>query len=167
MLVFHGSYTKIEQIDLNLGRKQVDFGIGFYTTTLREQAEKWALNVTCNSAKMPIVNVYDFKDSDRLLHKVFDGYSREWLEFVIFCRTNEVFSFAEQFDVIFGNIADDRVMEEINRFIELWKLGRADELAIANTLRQLSYQDENNQYCFKTAKSLDYVQFVEAYKVKP
>lgn len=42
MLVFHSSDKTIDKIDLSVGRKQVDFGQGFYVTTLREQAENWA-----------------------------------------------------------------------------------------------------------------------------
>lgn len=42
MLVYHGSTIKLEKPDLKLGRHNLDFGKGFYTTTLKKQAEKWA-----------------------------------------------------------------------------------------------------------------------------
>ena len=41
MILYHGSDTVIKAPDLLHSRKNVDFGIGFYTTPLREQAVKW------------------------------------------------------------------------------------------------------------------------------
>lgn len=41
MILYHGSYLEIPYPDLSHSREKVDFGQGFYTTPLREQAEKW------------------------------------------------------------------------------------------------------------------------------
>ena len=38
MLLFHGSYTKVESIDLNQCLKGKDFGKGFYLTSDPNQA---------------------------------------------------------------------------------------------------------------------------------
>jgi len=43
MLVYHGSTKEIQKPDLNYGRFNLDFGNGFYVTTISEQAEKWAM----------------------------------------------------------------------------------------------------------------------------
>ncbi len=42
MTVYHGSYTAIEKPSIIKGRNTKDFGIGFYCTLIREQAERWA-----------------------------------------------------------------------------------------------------------------------------
>ena len=42
MIVYHGSYIEIKNPNLNNGRYNLDFGNGFYVTTMQEQAEKWA-----------------------------------------------------------------------------------------------------------------------------
>ena len=42
MLVYHGSYMKIPNPDIGYGRFNLDFGKGFYVTTLQTQADKWA-----------------------------------------------------------------------------------------------------------------------------
>ena len=70
MLVYHGSTVKIEKPDLTIGRHNLDFGKGFYTTTLKDQAEKWAKRkvtadklINNNSQAQPIVNVYEFTRS--------------------------------------------------------------------------------------------------------
>ena len=41
MIVYHGSYLEIELPDLAHSRSNVDFGPGFYTTPIYNQAEKW------------------------------------------------------------------------------------------------------------------------------
>jgi len=51
MLVYHGSTVKIEKPDLTIGRYNLDFGKGFYTTTLKEQSEKWAKRKTIECLK--------------------------------------------------------------------------------------------------------------------
>lgn len=42
MILFHGSDKVVEKPETNFGRKKVDFGQGFYLTSLHEQAVKWA-----------------------------------------------------------------------------------------------------------------------------
>lgn len=54
MKLFHGSYTKVDNPTVNAGRRNLDFGVGFYVTNLRSQAEKWAHFTSC----------YIFKDED-------------------------------------------------------------------------------------------------------
>ena len=39
--VFHGSFIEIKTPLVNVGRKELDFGPGFYVTTIRSQAERW------------------------------------------------------------------------------------------------------------------------------
>lgn len=41
MIVYHGSYIPVEKPDLKHSRSNVDFGTGFYTTPIYEQAVKW------------------------------------------------------------------------------------------------------------------------------
>lgn len=41
MILYHGSYLEITKPDLKYSRANVDFGRGFYTTLIYEQAVKW------------------------------------------------------------------------------------------------------------------------------
>ena len=41
MRVYHGSYVAVTNPDLMHSRENVDFGKGFYTTPIYEQAEQW------------------------------------------------------------------------------------------------------------------------------
>jgi len=45
MRIFHGSYMVIDPPKTDVGRKNLDFGCGFYVTMLSNQASKWALAV--------------------------------------------------------------------------------------------------------------------------
>ena len=49
LLLYHGSYCEVKQVDLNQCRKYKDFGQGFYLTTSKAQAEQFALISTRKS----------------------------------------------------------------------------------------------------------------------
>ncbi len=42
MIVFHGSNKEIATPLVHVGRNNLDFGKGFYVTTLQQQAKRWA-----------------------------------------------------------------------------------------------------------------------------
>ena len=42
MKLYHGSTVTVKNPSLRLGRKNTDFGKGFYTTTDFDQAARWA-----------------------------------------------------------------------------------------------------------------------------
>lgn len=41
MVVYHASYTIVEHPDVSFSRDSLDFGKGFYLTTIREQAVRY------------------------------------------------------------------------------------------------------------------------------
>ena len=45
MILYHGSYLEVTKPDLEHSRLNVDFGKGFYTTPILEQAENWCKKV--------------------------------------------------------------------------------------------------------------------------
>ena len=42
MTVYHGGYMPVEQPQIRIGRNTKDFGMGFYCTGIKEQAQRWA-----------------------------------------------------------------------------------------------------------------------------
>lgn len=46
MILYHGSNTDIDKINLSKCKPNKDFGKGFYLTTLKGQAERMALRVS-------------------------------------------------------------------------------------------------------------------------
>ena len=45
MILYHGSYLSVSAPLTGVGRRELDFGPGFYVTNLREQPERWARRV--------------------------------------------------------------------------------------------------------------------------
>ena len=119
MIVYHGSYAEIKAPSIDFGRTNLDFGKGFYVTTLKEQAEKWAKcryrdekNITGLPIN-PIVNIYEF-DAENLNIIYFEGYTEQWLDFVVQNRMKTV-SKKHDYDAVFGNVADDDARKWIQR----------------------------------------------------
>ncbi len=87
MILYHGSYLEIQMPDLIHSRKNVDFGCGFYTTPIYEQAVKWCKKFK-HRGKNGIISRYDF--NEKAYHELkilkFDRYSEEWLDFIPNCR---------------------------------------------------------------------------------
>lgn len=42
MIVYHGSYCEIKLPNIVFSRDDLDFGKGFYVTSIKEQAINWA-----------------------------------------------------------------------------------------------------------------------------
>lgn len=43
--LYHGSFVSVPSPLTGVGRRELDFGPGFYVTNIREQAERWARRV--------------------------------------------------------------------------------------------------------------------------
>lgn len=150
--LYHGSPAKVEKPLVHLGRSDLDFGQGFYLTSLKEQAESWAV-VICSRKKSnptPWLNKYKF-DMDgaisqgyRLLR--FDSYNREWLDFIANSRRGN-YPWKE-YDIIEGGVADDRVFNAIENYLN----GQAD---VDFTLKQLAYHKPNHQICLLNQQMVD------------
>lgn len=165
MKVYHGSYTRIERPMILMQEKGRDFGYGFYATTIREQAERWAVRVArlCSRrsgmAESAVVNVYDFDEeaAERLRSKSFPNADLEWLDFVIRCRSDA--SFRHEYDIVSGKIANDNVGETVE-YVLAGIMRREDAVA------RLRFEKINDQICFCTEKSLRVLAFVENYVLK-
>lgn len=117
MILYHGSYTKIINPRILTQEKGRDFGFGFYTTTIQNQAERWAIRSARFYSKKTsreenaVVNIYEYdeKSAGNLKTKSFKDADSEWLDFVINCRSD--LNYRHDFDIVSGKIADDNVGE--------------------------------------------------------
>jgi hypothetical protein len=86
MNLYHGSDVTVETPNLALSRKNLDFGIGFYTTVNREQAVDFARKVMVRKEqKKQLVSVYNFdKEAAESVLDIlqFSSPDRLWLDFV-------------------------------------------------------------------------------------
>lgn len=141
IVVYHGSTEQIENPICKLGRKNLDFGQGFYITSLREQAITWANNMARNRNMPAKLNRYKL-DRDTILKeakcKIFKAYDKEWLEFIVGNRTR--LNPAKDYDYVEGGVANDRVIDTINLYI-------AGLIDFSSALRELSKHQPNNQIC--------------------
>ena len=94
MRLYHGSNVEVRNPSLRYGRNKTDFGKGFYTTTQKEQAEKWT-EIKLDRAKTgkKVVSVYEVDDalitSPELRIREFHGVDAAWLNFVVGCRKGQ------------------------------------------------------------------------------
>jgi hypothetical protein len=160
--VYHGSHLVIQIPDINYGRYKLDFGKGFYATTIQAQAEKWAQRRAKAEQGKPVISVYEF-DIQNLKILSFAGYTAEWLDFVVKNRNDA--SQQHQYDAIYGNMANDDVATIVNDYIRLLRRGRIDADGKHFYLRQLQYSEPNNQYCIATQKGINALQFIKSYVV--
>jgi hypothetical protein len=150
--------------DVDYGRFNLDFGKGFYITTLKEQAEIWSpRRVKTEKKGSPVVSVYEF-ETHGLNILSFDGYTEEWLDFVLSNRAGT--AGPHQYDAIYGNMADDQVAATVNYYIRLLAKGRIGEEDKQFFLRQLQFSKPTNQYCITTQKGIDALKFRESYKLE-
>lgn len=62
--LYHGSYVSVPSPLTGVGRRELDFGPGFYVTNLREQAERWARRVcVIRAVDTPTLSVYGFDET--------------------------------------------------------------------------------------------------------
>ena len=105
MIVYHGSNVIVKHPDTKHSFRSLDFGKGFYATTVKEQAERWARRkADIYGADRAIVTVYDMaEDMDGLICKSFGEDLTEWIDFV--CRCRDERKEYLQYDLIKGKVA--------------------------------------------------------------
>ena len=113
VVVYHGSTSSIEKIDVTMGKPYKDFGLGFYVTKSKSHATNLALRnkrieierfgrpceaylhtYEIDMSKLAGFNVKEFPDADL-----------EWVKFVLANR--KVRERAHNYDVVIGPTADD------------------------------------------------------------
>ena len=145
MTVFHGSNIDFDTVLLDCAKDRRDFGRGFYTTTIKEQAESWTESM-CRRYKTGTAYLYEFEFSfAELTVKTFDKISQEWLEFIIENRIKG--GIRHSYDIVRGPVANDRTMDTIGFYL-------AGILTEEETLSRLKYMDSNDQISLHTDKAL-------------
>lgn len=152
MILYHGTYTDIDFIDLKKCMPCKDFGQGFYLTDIAQQAQDMAIRKSKFIAgASPCVLKYEFDEScltdGTLQVKVFDRPTEEWAQFIIANRYNPENKVVHHYDIVIGPIADDGVALQIGLFRD----GLIDLTALA---KALEYRKLNKQYYFGTAKAV-------------
>lgn len=146
MILYHGSYLEIQTPDLVHSRENVDFGRGFYTTPIYEQAANWCEKFK-RRGKQGIISRYIFDETAYQKLKIlrFDRYSEEWLDFILNCRRGQD---STDYDVVIGGVANDKVFNTIELYFD-------HLIDKKEAIRRLRYEKPNLQICLRTQKTLD------------
>lgn len=132
MILYHGSNIEIDTIDLSKSKPYKDFGKGFYLSDTELQAVEMAKFKVSLFNGTPTITKFEFefeqiKQSD-LNILIFEGYSLEWVDFIISNRTGIA---VESFDFVYGPIADDKVGLQLQKY----KDGNIDKEELIHRLK--------------------------------
>ena len=140
LTVYHGATCVVDRPLCNAGRPNLDFGQGFYITALKEQAISWATRIV-NMGLPQWLNIYEL-DVDRIrstyrcLH--FEAYDENWLNFI--ARSRKGMEPWRGYDFIEGGVADDRVINTVEDYIN-------GDIPADFALGRLAQHLPNNQIC--------------------
>mgnify|MGYP004458425381 FL=1 len=158
-LLFHGSKGEIKgDIDVNFGRGNNDFGKGFYTGESYEQAVSFI-----STYDDPSVYFMSFDDSDLKCKRY--SVDREWMMTIAYYRESleeyenhplieKIIKESRDCDYIIAPIADNKMFETINEFIE-------GNLTDEQCKHCLATTNLGMQYVFLTEKAASRLKIVE------
>lgn len=165
MRLYHGSNTEIKEVDLSKCMPNKDFGCGFYTTLLENQAWRMAKRRARIDGGVPIITIYeipdDLADREDLECRIFD--EKPTIEWAIFIRNNRDRGFTDidskecnldcKYDVVVGPVANDTVGLLIRQFSR----GTINSEYLK---KEFDFGKLTNQYTFHTEKALKYLKKV-------
>lgn len=161
MVLYHGSTDIVENPKILKSNVYLDFGVGFYTTTSLEQAERWAkIKMKRNNDEIGYVSIYEFdieKAEEEFLIKRFDFADEEWLSFVV--NNRKGLDKDNKVDMHIGPVADDNVYQSIR----LFETGAYDA---EYTVKKLKTEVLHDQWTFHTDGILKYLSFVDMKEIR-
>jgi len=153
MKLYHGSYIKIDVIDLTKAKPFKDFGRAFYLTKFYEQAKIWADRLGQENGTSGVVSEFEFDEyayeDESLKVLIFENYNEQWLDFVVLNRSNR--KQMHDYDIVEGPVADDKIQTRINNFLN-------GDISKSDFLKELKWHEETHQICFCTVASLVFLQ---------
>lgn len=146
--VYHGATHIVKSPLCHIGRDNLDFGKGFYVTSIRKQAVSWATRVV-NLGLPQWLNIYELDEEyikQNARCKTFTAYDEEWLDFIVKSRDGK--KPWKSYDYVEGGIADDRVITTIEDYLN-------GDISMEYALIRLSEHQPNNQICIMSQDILD------------
>ena len=158
MILYHGSLNAIENPNLSFSRDSTDFGKGFYTTTIKSQAELWT-NRFKGRFGYGTLSIYEV-DEPALRKNIsiceFEAYSVQWLEHIAKCRLGES---AGNYDLVICGIANDDVYNTLTLYFRGF-------IEKEEAIKRLCYEKPNIQYCFRNQSVIDnYLKYTGAERI--
>ena len=153
MILYHGSNTSFDEIDLTKSLPNKDFGKGFYLSDNYEQAKEMSNFKVIISGGSVVIQSYQTDDSlleDGTLNiKIFKEYTKEWAEFILANRNNSSDTPVHNYDIVYGPIANDKVGMQIRKY-------KDGSINFEEFLHRLQYMKGITfQYFFGTEKAIN------------
>lgn len=177
MLLYHGSYTTVSQINLAKCNAGLDFGKGFYLTTSYEQAKSFVPNSVRRNIRANVIpETFDMDDGQISVFRfhataavgihTFQDADLPWLHFVAANRNHELFpdlfSTMEYMDIVGGKIANDNTTRVLTGYVTGLFGEPGSQLADDFAIRSLLPNRLENQFCFRTEAAIATLEFVRS-----
>lgn len=153
MEIYHGSNMVVKQPKIREKLRALDFGAGFYLTSSRNQAERWAKSVTKRRGEgIPTLNVYLFNEKKIQNLKIleFKTANGDWLDFVVTNRKELVIE--KKYDMVIGPVANDSTLPVIDDYMD-------GKYTKEQAVERLLPQNLTDQFAFLTSNALETLKF--------
>ena len=168
-IIYHGSYMQVAKPDLRFCAEGKDFVVGFYTTTDRNQAIRFAKRVAkMYHSQYGVLNLYRLSTLSGLAIKEFTTTDTEWLRCIVGFRDKRFKVLSKEYlgyDVIIGKIADDDTSRTINAYMAGAYGPINSDVAVNMSVRMLMPERLKNQLVFKSVVSLSRIKFMRSEKI--
>ena len=160
MIIYHGSTIPIDSPKILKGERMLDFGVGFYTTSNREQAIRWSERIAeRRDLNAKIISEYEFCFDAAMRDLVVISFEKpdgRWLDFV--CQNRSDSAPSMSYDIAIGPVANDQVYTVVTLF-EQGLLSRKAAIT------ELKVRKLYNQILFHTEKSLNYCHYIRHFEI--
>ena len=159
MILYHGSNTVVDQINLDICKPFRDFGKGFYVTGIRSQAENMAKRTVRIKGGSPVLNLFEIEDdfmvNPGLSIKDFDSTpTEEWALFVMNNRDRYFTDFKNplcnqdnKYDIVHGPVANDAMAVLFQQYEQ-------EYIDLEMLKKRMTYKELSMQYSFHTGQSI-------------
>jgi hypothetical protein len=149
MLLYHTGFEEIKVPDIHFGRKNADFGQGFYLSTDLDFTKRWA---KIRKDRDTYINKYEL-DLDAVKVLKLDR-DQKWYEYINNNRNNKADIYAE-YDVIIGPIAIDTIYD-------MYGITTSGFISAEDALKILSIGPVYTQVTLKTEKAVEALSFISS-----
>lgn len=147
MRLYHTGRQEIREPDIRHGRKNADFGQGFYLSPDREFASRWAVADA-------VMNEYELDESGLLIHRF--SRDEDWFNY-IFRNRRAVDDLSA--DVVIGPIANDTIFETFGVI-------SSGFLKPEDALKLLMVGPEYTQVAIKTEKAASQLKWIRSDRIE-
>lgn len=147
MRLYHTGFQTIQNPDIHYGRKNADFGQGFYLTDDMEFSKRWAKE---RKGVSTICNTYDLDTTGLNIKEL--NRDEEWFSY-IYKNRNHMPDEWMDYDVIIGPIANDTIYDVMG-------IITSGFLSNREALKLLQIGPRYRQITIKTEKAVSNLRFI-------